>query len=242
MQDHDVAIIAGGGSLPELLADAIIRTGKKVFVVALSNDISFFEANGISFIRPKIGQVGYMLREIRKSGAKTVCLAGCLRKPAMSEVRVDMGGIMLLLRILCMKNRGDDTILRVIIGYIEKHGINVVGADKFLPHLLLEYGHIACNTTYVNRRDIDLGIRILNTIANLDIGQSIVVQEGIVLGLEASEGTDELIKRCSGYARAGKSKPILVKLAKLVVNLIKLFIWSYNLQLHDHILGSYMVI
>jgi len=61
--------------------------------------------------------------------------------------------------------------------------------------------------------DIARGAEILNDMAALDIGQAIIVQEGLVLGVEAIEGTNALIERCGALKRKGR-KGVLVKLCK----------------------------
>ncbi len=47
----------------------------------------------------------------------------------------------------------------------------------------------------------------------LDIGQSLIVQNQLILGLEAVEGTDNLIIRCRNLKK-GEDKGILVKFSK----------------------------
>ena len=47
----------------------------------------------------------------------------------------------------------------------------------------------------------------------IDIGQSLIIQNQLILGLECIEGTDELIKRCNNYKKKG-DKGILLKLSK----------------------------
>ena len=54
---------------------------------------------------------------------------------------------------------------------------------------------------------------IYNYFKNADVGQSIIIQNQLVLGIEAIEGTDSLIKRCFDYKRKG-DKGILFKFNK----------------------------
>ena len=62
-------------------------------------------------------------------------------------------------------------------------------------------------------KNLKKGLDIFNIIGKADIGQSLIVQNEIILGIESAEGTDELIKRCSNYKKSG-DLGILLKLSK----------------------------
>jgi DUF1009 family protein len=90
----------------------------------------------------------------------------------------------------------------------------VSGADSFVQELLTPEGMIG--SIYPDKRaqgDIEIGARIARAIGALDIGQSVVIENGLVLGLEAIEGTDGLIARCASLKREEKGG-VLVKVKK----------------------------
>ena len=57
------------------------------------------------------------------------------------------------------------------------------------------------------------GLNTFKTIGKADIGQSIIIQNQLILGIESIEGTDELMRRCEIYKKDG-DKGILLKLSK----------------------------
>jgi hypothetical protein len=63
------------------------------------------------------------------------------------------------------------------------------------------------------QQDIARGLSVVKALGEADVGQAVIVQQGIVLGVEASEGTDALIARCAALKREGPGG-VLVKLAK----------------------------
>jgi DUF1009 family protein len=63
------------------------------------------------------------------------------------------------------------------------------------------------------RIDIARGLAAAKAIGALDIGQAVIVQQGIVLGVEAIEGTDALIARIGPLQREGAGG-VLVKVPK----------------------------
>ena len=92
--------------------------------------------------------------------------------------------------------------------------MRVVGIHEVMNNILVRPGILGKvkpgKDDYV---DIRRGVAAAFELGRLDIGQSVVVQQGLVLGVEAIEGTDELIKRCSAYKRKGNGG-VLVKLRK----------------------------
>ena len=113
-----------------------------------------------------------------------------------------------------MKSIGDDGILRALVKEIEQEGIKVVGIQEVVPELLSKTGVLTkTSPSKEDEEDIRRGLEVARELGRLDVGQAVVVQQGLVLGLEGIEGTDKLIIRCKDYKRQGKA-PILVKLRK----------------------------
>src|SRR5262249_22908769 len=114
-----------------------------------------------------------------------------------------------------MNMLGDDALLRAIGQAIEEEaGIRVIGIQDVFRDLLTpegQLGRIAPDEDA--QKDIKRGIEVAKALGQLDVGQSVVVQQGMVLGVEAIEGTDALVARTAGLKREGTG-PVLVKIAK----------------------------
>ena len=118
------------------------------------------------------------------------------------------------LKLLKCKIFGDDTILQTAIKFLEKEGFEVLPVDKIVKDIKIQHG-IAGNIELPNDDymiDIELGVKVLKQIGDLDIGQSIVIQNGIVMGIECIEGTEKLIERCGQLKYTTGRKPILVEI------------------------------
>ena len=70
----------------------------------------------------------------------------------------------------------------------------------------------------ITLKDIEKGKKILKTLSKFDVGQSVVMQNGNVIGIEALQGTDELIKNSYYYLDKNK-KSVLIKMVKVKQNL-----------------------
>ena len=140
-------------------------------------------------------------------------MIGTIRRPSFKELIPDMRTTAFFTKI-GVKALGDDGILRALIKEIEAEKMRVVGIHEVMNNILVRPGILGKvkpgKDDYV---DIRRGVAAAFELGRLDIGQSVVVQQGLVLGVEAIEGTDELIKRCSAYKRKGNGG-VLVKLRK----------------------------
>jgi hypothetical protein len=109
---------------------------------------------------------------------------------------------------------GDDGLLSAVVREIEGEGFRVVGAEDVLGALAARagaYGRVAPSEQ--DRLDIARGVEVLRALGAVDVGQAVVVERGVVLGIEAIEGTDALVARC-GALRREASGGVLVKIAK----------------------------
>ena len=110
-----------------------------------------------------------------------------------------------------LKSLGDDGILRALVKEIESEKMRVVGIHEVLPDLLVKDGVLTkAKPDKQAQADIKRGIEVALELGRLDVGQAVIVQQGLVEGIE---GTDELIKRCATYKRKGEGG-VLVKLRK----------------------------
>jgi len=105
-------------------------------------------------------------------------------------------------------------LLSAIIKEFELEGFRVVGAHDILGSLLAPEGALgAIAPDAQGRADIERGLEVARALGGVDVGQAVVVQQGIVLALEAAEGTDALIER-AGRLRGDGPGGVLVKAAK----------------------------
>jgi DUF1009 family protein len=104
--------------------------------------------------------------------------------------------------------------LSAVVKELEQEGFRVLGADQLLDRALAPQGPLGrLRPDSQSQADIERGLRVARTLGALDVGQAAVVQQGLVLGVEAIEGTDELLRRCAALRREGPGG-VLVKVGK----------------------------
>ncbi len=208
-----LGILAGGGDLPARLVEACRAAGREVFVLAFEGQTDPSAVRGAEHAWSRLGAVGSALRTLRQAGVSELVMAGPIRRPSMRELRPDLRGIQFFARVGA-ESQGDDGLLRAVISALEEEGFNLLGIDDVLSGVLAEEGKFGEHSPD-ERADLDIarGVRVALALGAVDVGQSVVVQEGTVLGVEAIEGTDRLLARCKDLRRAGPGG-VLVKLKK----------------------------
>ncbi len=208
-----LALIAGGGSLPALFLDACDKSGIDVFVVVLEGQADQTLTEGRPHMVSRIGAAGSIIGVLKERGIRDMVFIGSVRRPGLAELRPDLRTAAFFLK-LGMKALGDDGLLQAMRRELEKEGFRIHGIQKFMPGNLTAEGAIGRNRPDdAAWADIRHGAAVARELGRLDIGQSVIVQQGIVIGVEAIEGTDELIRRCAMHQRKGRGG-ILVKIAK----------------------------
>jgi DUF1009 family protein len=212
-KNHKVGLIAGNGDLPENIIAECIKSGREIFVI-LIGDNQPKSINKVPHISLSIGSVGKAINTLRKENIKNIVFAGGLKRPKFTAIRLDAGGIKLVAKITKAKFIGDNSLLSIILKFFEDAGFKIIGADDILQNILMPKGVIGKmepNKTAI--KDMETGIHIAKSIGALDIGQSVIIQDGVVIGVEAVEGTDALIKRCAKLQNGGKGG-VLIKMKK----------------------------
>jgi DUF1009 family protein len=209
-----LGVIAGGGSLPLRVVQAAAALGRPVHIVVLEGHGDPAAYAGQSHVTLRWGLAAQMLSWLKQRGVKEVVLAGTVARPSLLSLRPDAASMKLLGRIGRAAFNGDDSILRAVMKVLGEEGFEVVGAQALLAGLLPDAALLAGPTPDdVARTDIARGLAVCHAIGLVDVGQAVVVQQGLVLGVEAIEGTEALILRAGALQREGPA-PILVKAPK----------------------------
>jgi hypothetical protein len=208
-----LGIIAGGGSLPRRLVDCCRAAGREVFVLALEGAAEPRTVAGVPHAWCRPGAAGQGLALLREQNVGELVLAGRVDRPSLLGLRPDWRAARLFARI-GWRALGDDGLLSAVVGELEREGFRVVGADQLLGEVLAGEGPIGrWRPDAQATADIAHGLRVARALGALDIGQAVIVQQGLVLGVEAIEGTDELLRRCAALRRDGPGG-VLVKVEK----------------------------
>jgi DUF1009 family protein len=207
-----LGLVAGEGKLPAILAQSARDKGYKVVALALSKDAYTSvspHADNVYEISP--GQLGKGLKIVKDANVKQAVFVGKVPKInlLLDIFKLDMTAVTELRKL---PNFNDDTIQRGVGDLLERNGIKVLTQSEFLRHLFPGLGSLTKREpTIAEFADVEFGLTVAREIARLDIGQTVIVKDRMILAVEAIEGTDEAIKRAVQLARG---PVVVVKLAK----------------------------
>jgi DUF1009 family protein len=192
-----LGLIAGGGDLPVHVAEAAARNGRLGCVIALDGF-----ADATRYCEPEIcgiAQLGRALKLLETHECDSVCFAGIVKRPDFSKLKPDLKGISFLPAAIAAAGKGDDALLRALVGVFEGEGLQVVGVDEIAEDLVAKAGLIgSLSPDDGARADAEKALEIASLIGAADIGQGAVVADGLVLAVEAQEGTDAMLERVAG--------------------------------------------
>jgi DUF1009 family protein len=214
-----IGLVAGLGTLPVRVAEGAVASGRGVYIVRLKG----FEEpalEGYPHSSVGLGEFGKLVKTFREAGCQDIVFAGNVSRPDFSALKLDFRGARLLPKVLSAARQGDDALLRVILTELEGEGFTIRGAEEIAAHLLGPVGLVAGPAPdEAMQADIERAVHVAREIGRLDIGQGCVVCDGLVLAVEAQEGTDAMLARCAGLDPSLRGTPgalrgVLVKVPK----------------------------
>jgi DUF1009 family protein len=206
-----LGLIAGGGGLPAAVAARCDAEGRPVFIIRLAGfaDPHLTRWPGAEF---GMAQIGAILKALKAEACTTVCLAGIVNRPDFKSLKPDFKGATLLPGIVAAATQGDDALLRKILSIFEAEGFAVEGADDILGGETLAQGALGAVTpTPEQLADLRKALHVAEKSGELDIGQGAVVCDGLVLAVEAQEGTDAMLHRVAGLPADLRGSPAAPK-------------------------------
>ena len=213
-----IGLIAGGGDLPHHVLEAIQTSGHDVHVVAIegSADVDAFDKAE----QYGIAEFGRHTKAFKKHDCTHVCFAGKVERPDFKKLKPDWKGLKRLPGAIKAASQGDDGLLTYVVGEFEKAGFEIISPQELCSHLLLGGGHLGkVKMSSEHRDDVLKACKVATDIGALDIGQGAVVCDGLVLAVEAQEGTDAMLSRVADLPEAirgtrDKRQGVLAKIVK----------------------------
>ena len=198
-----LGIIAGAGQLPVLLAHAAVAHNREPIIIQITkSDAQRFAGIAKEVHTYGVGQIQKIARTLLNSGVKEVVIIGKVEKNILLlPFQIDTTTLKILVQ---NRHEKPTVILNAALNYLESAGLTILTQDRYLHDLLPQPGVLTTrHPTASQQADIELGITTARQIANMDIGQTVVVKNQIVLAIEAIEGTDATIKRGGNLGRKG---------------------------------------
>ena len=209
-----IGLIAGSGDVPQRVVQACMERGIGVFIVALEGHADKDLVLGHTHLWARLGAAGTIIKALKAHEIRDLVLVGGVKRPSFSGLMPDAKALSFFAKSGIKALKGDDSLLTALRQFLADEGFIVHGAHNIARSLLAPEGVLTkrppCDE---ETRDIERGIEVVRVLGAADVGQGAVIQQGLVLALEAIEGTDLLLERAGSLKRDGRGG-VFVKLCK----------------------------
>lgn len=206
-----LGIIAARGPLPLQLALAARDQGENPYIIRLKGQCER-DFSGFETVCLPVGKVGAITNHLRQADCDKLALVGQFKRPSVADISFDKVGLALMGKLMLT---GDDTALRIVAAHFAEHGISVVANADYLPDSILPLQfQTARALTPGEVLAAHHACHVLDQLGDMDVGQSVVVQQKRVLAIEGAEGTNEMIDRVASLIDRSQPDTVFVKLAK----------------------------
>jgi DUF1009 family protein len=210
---HKIGIISGSGDLPLLIGKSLLEKGYNICFFHIKNF-----ANPHVYERYDNSQISLtsfheIIKDLKNNQIESIIMAGNIKRPSMKDIKFDLTTIKLIKNFL-LESKGDDQLLKSISSFFYQNGFPLFDWKIICSELFSLENILTTNKpTKEALKNKDKGLQVFKAIGKSDVGQSLIIQNQLILGIECIEGTDELIKRCGDYKKKG-DRGVLLKLSK----------------------------
>ena len=209
----NIGIIAGGGKLPIVIGSNLIKKNFKVFFFVIEEFFNIINYRNLDVTIINLTSAKKIIESLRAKNIDSVIMVGNIKRPSITDLSFDFHTFKLAKDMLLNKT-GDNSLLVSIKKYFMDNGFDYFDWKEQCPELFANNDDLTkLKPTKKARENLKKALSIFKSFGGIDVGQSMIIQNQIVLGLEAVEGTDNLMNRCKDYKKSG-DKGILVKLSK----------------------------
>jgi len=210
---NNIGIIAGGGMLPIAIGSSLIKKKFRVFFFVIEEFFNKKNYKDLDVTIINLKSAKKIIQALKVKNIDRVIMAGNINRPSLTDLSFDLQTLKLAKNLLLNKT-GDDSLLVSIKKYFMENGFDYFNWKKYCPELFANKENLTiAKPTHKAKKNLYKALSIFRSFGEIDVGQSMIIQNQIVLGLEAAEGTDNLITRCKDYKKSG-DRGVLVKFSK----------------------------
>ncbi|MGE5054001.1 MAG: LpxI family protein [Acidobacteriota bacterium] len=203
VQNEKLGLIAGNGKFPFLVLDAARAQGFEVVVAAIKEEAfpEISDQGAASTHWLSLGEFSKLIETFQREGVRRAIMAGQVKhKQIFSSIRPDWRLAKLL---LSLTTRNTDSLLAAVAKVLADEGITLEKSTWLLEPLLAKPGILTQRApSEQERKNIDYGRMVARNLAQLDIGQTVVIADSACVAVEAMEGTDATIERAGQIMRS----------------------------------------
>ena len=210
---NKIWIISGGGNLPLSIGKNLINKNYKVCFFCIKNYTNINNFKTFDNVEIELNSFTKILDLLKKNNINSIIMVGNIIRPSIKDINFDFNTFNLIKEYF-LESKGDDQVLKSISNFFLKKGFPLFDWREICNNLFAFEDNLTIKKpNKLSIKNKNKGLDIFSIIGHADIGQSLIIQNQLILGVECIEGTDNLIQRCYKYKNNG-DKGILLKLSK----------------------------
>ena len=208
-----IGIIAGGGHLPIIIGNNLLNKNYQVSYFCIKNFANIENYNDFDNHEIELTSFSLILKCLKENNIDEIIMVGKISRPTIKDIKFDIKTISLI-KDYFLESKGDDQLLKSVSNFFIKNGFPLFDWKKICEELFASDDHLTITKpSTLAKKNMTKGLEVFRILGKADLGQSLIVQNQLILGIECIEGTDELINRCGNYKK-NNDKGILLKLTK----------------------------
>ena len=202
-----IGLIIGSGELATFCMEQLFLLGYQTTVIRLPCSKIKIKKN-LDHIDLKYEEINETFSLLKQRQINDIALIGYMERPEIDYSKVNYGSQILLSKVFSILNKGDGEIFSAVKQMFSNQNFTLVKVQDLLPELTLDTGTYGSDPIDKKvLKEIEAGVKIFLNYAGLDIGQSLIFQNGHCLGLETITGTDEMIRAIINFREKNNKKP-----------------------------------
>ena len=209
--ENKQCLVAGDGVLPVRMAQYAKENGFEVICISLAKDnVHELKKHCSKVYSCHPGEVNKIESILKDEQIKQLTFLGKVHKKVLLQLhKFDKRAVELIKEA---SRLNDDQVMLMIVEELGKIGVEVLDQTIFIKNLMIPAGVLGCHKpTDAQMEDVNYGFWLAKEMGKLDVGQSVVIKDKMIMAVEAIEGTDSCIKRGAKLAKRGA---VIVKVAK----------------------------
>tara|TARA_Y100000741_G_C18183109_1_gene530188 strand:- start:17 stop:838 length:822 start_codon:yes stop_codon:yes gene_type:complete len=210
---NNIGIITGGGQLPLVIGRSLIKNNfnVKFFCIKKFANINLYKKYDYSII--ELNSLSEIIKILKKNNINKIIMVGYVKRPSIKDIKFDLSTLKII-KDFALQSSGDDKLLSIISKFFKKNNFDFLNWKKICTDIFINEDYLTRKKpNKISIHNKNKGLEFFKVIGKADISQSLIIQNQIILGIEAAEGTDQLIIRCNKYKKKGDNG-ILLKLSK----------------------------
>lgn len=192
--NEKLAIVVGEGKLPAIFIDNVKKNNIPFLLIIFEGISVSLNLTKESCLRCKFEEMSNVVERLVSEKINYIVFCGKMTRPELNFDIIQPKSLEILLPILNSLNYGDDHLFRSIISVFEDFGIKTLSIVNFMPDILISEGILTKRVpSELDRSDSDRAETILKSISSSDIGQGLVVSQGLCVAIETLPGTDAML-------------------------------------------------